>query len=49
MSPLVMDDSQTEILRVLLVEDNAVDARFITALLRLPSATLHGWRKLWNI
>lgn len=40
MSPLVMDDSQTELLRVLLVEDNAVDARFITALLRLPSATL---------
>lgn len=40
MSTLVMDSRQTELLRVLLVEDNAVDAKFITGLLRLPSATL---------
>src|SRR6185437_16827046 len=40
MSTLVMDSRQTELLRVLLVEDNAVDAKFITGLLRLPTATL---------
>jgi two-component system, cell cycle sensor histidine kinase and response regulator CckA len=40
MSTLVMDSRQTEILRVLLVEDNAVDAKFITGLLRVPSTTL---------
>jgi PAS domain S-box-containing protein len=40
MSTLVMDSRQTELLRVLLVEDNAVDAKFITALLCFPSATL---------
>ncbi len=40
MSTLVMDSRQTELLRVLLVEDNALDAKFITALLRLPTATL---------
>ena len=41
MSTLVMDSRQTELLRVLLVEDNAVDAKFITGLLNLPAATLH--------
>src|SRR5215831_14088363 len=40
MSTLVMDSRQTELLRVLLVEDNAVDAKFITGLLRLPTAAL---------
>jgi two-component system cell cycle sensor histidine kinase/response regulator CckA len=40
MSTLVMDSRQTEVLRVLLVEDNAVDARFITGLLRVPSTAL---------
>jgi two-component system cell cycle sensor histidine kinase/response regulator CckA len=40
MSTLLMDSRQTGILRVLLVEDNAVDAKFITALLRSPSTTL---------
>jgi PAS domain S-box-containing protein len=40
MSTLVMDSRQTELLRVLLVEDNALDAKFITALLCIPSATL---------
>ncbi|MGZ4871902.1 MAG: response regulator [Candidatus Angelobacter sp.] len=40
MSTLVMGARQTELLRVLLVEDNAVDARFITALLRSPATTL---------
>src|SRR3954465_3681608 len=40
MSTLVEDSRQTELLRVLLVEDNALDARFITGLLRLPPATL---------
>jgi two-component system cell cycle sensor histidine kinase/response regulator CckA len=40
MSTLVMDSRQTELLRVLLVEDNAVDAKFITGLLRLPAAAL---------
>jgi PAS domain S-box-containing protein len=40
MSTLVMDSRQTELLRVLLVEDNAIDARFITALLRSPSTHL---------
>jgi two-component system, cell cycle sensor histidine kinase and response regulator CckA len=37
---MVMDARQTELLRVLLVEDNAVDARLITALLRSPASTL---------
>ena len=40
MSTVVMDSRQTELLRVLLVEDNALDAKFITGLLRLPTATL---------
>jgi PAS domain S-box-containing protein len=40
MSTLVMDSAQTELLRVLLVEDNVMDAKFITGLLRLPSAAL---------
>ena len=40
MSTLVMDSRQTELLRVLLVEDNALDAKFITGLLCVPSATL---------
>ena len=40
MSTLVMDSRQTELRRVLLVEDNAVDAKFITGLLRVPTATL---------
>src|SRR6478672_2541907 len=40
MSTLVMGARQTELLRVLLVEDNAVDARFITALLRSPATPL---------
>ena len=33
MSTLVMDSRQTELLQVLLVEDNALDAKFITGLL----------------
>ncbi|HEY2359983.1 MAG TPA: response regulator [Candidatus Angelobacter sp.] len=41
MSTLVMDSRQTELLRVLLVEDNVMDAKFITGLLRLPTAALH--------
>lgn len=41
MSTLVMDSRQTELLRVLLVEDNVMDAKFITGLLRLPDAALH--------
>lgn len=40
MSMPVIDARQTELLRVLLVEDSAVDARFITALLRSPATTL---------
>ena len=36
-----MDAQQTRLLNVLLVEDNAVDARMISALLRTPSTTLH--------
>src|ERR1051325_8909626 len=40
MSTLVMDSRQTELLRVVLVEYNAVDAKFITGLLRLPAAAL---------
>lgn len=40
MSTLVMDSRQTELLRVLLVEDNAVDAKFITGLLHLRVDTL---------
>jgi two-component system cell cycle sensor histidine kinase/response regulator CckA len=40
MSTPVIDARQTELLRVLLVEDSAVDARFITALLRSPATTL---------
>ena len=39
-STLVMDTRPTAVVRVLLVEDSAVDARFITALLRSPSASL---------
>ena len=37
MSTRVIDDQQPEILRVLLVEDNAVDAKLIIALLRASS------------
>ena len=44
MSTLVMDSAQTELLRVLLVEDNVMDAKFITGLLRLPSAHVGGSR-----
>ena len=40
MSTLVVDARQTAIMRVLLVEDNAVDARLITGLLRPPSSAL---------
>src|SRR5712671_3180060 len=40
MSTPVMDARQTELLRVLLVEGSAVDARFITGLLRSPATTL---------
>jgi PAS domain S-box-containing protein len=40
MSTLVTDARQTGLLRVLLVEDNAVDARLVTGLLRSPSSTL---------
>jgi len=40
MSTLVMDSRQTELLQLLLVEDNLLDAKFITGLLRLPTATL---------
>jgi len=40
MSTLVMDSRQTQLLRVLLVEDNVLDAKFITGLLSFPSATL---------
>src|SRR5438270_2283930 len=40
MSTLVMASRQTELLQVLLVEDNVLDAKFITGLLRLPTATL---------
>jgi len=40
MSTLVMDSRQTELLQVLLVEDNILDAKFITGLLRLPTAAL---------
>jgi two-component system, cell cycle sensor histidine kinase and response regulator CckA len=40
MSTLVLDSRQTDLLRVLLVEDNAVDAKFITGLLDLPTAAL---------
>lgn len=39
-STLVMDTRPTAVVRVLLVEDSAVDARLITALLRSPSASL---------
>jgi len=40
MSTPAIDARQTELLRVLLVEDSVVDARFITALLRSPATTL---------
>jgi two-component system, cell cycle sensor histidine kinase and response regulator CckA len=40
MSTLVMDARQTAPLRVLLVEDNPIDARFIAAMLRSPSSEL---------
>ncbi|MCU1333035.1 MAG: sensor hybrid histidine kinase [Candidatus Angelobacter sp.] len=48
MSTLVMDSCQTELLRVLLVEDNAVDARFITALLRSPATTMQ-WKHVTRL
>jgi PAS domain S-box-containing protein len=40
MSTLVADTRQTALLRVLLVEDNVIDARLITGLLRAPSAAI---------
>ena len=40
MSTMVMDSRRTELLQVLLVEDNVLDARLVTALLRSPSAAL---------
>jgi PAS domain S-box-containing protein len=40
MSTLVMDARQTAVLRVLLVEDNAIDAKLVTGLLRSASASL---------
>ena len=40
MSTLIMDARQTSLLRVLLVEDNVVDATLIAGLLRSPSAAL---------
>jgi PAS domain S-box-containing protein len=40
MSTLVMDARQTALLRVLLVEDNTIDARLVTGLLRSASASL---------
>ena len=40
MSTLVMDSRQTELLQVLLVEDNALDAKFITGLLCFPLPAL---------
>jgi DNA-binding response OmpR family regulator len=40
MSTIVMGARQTQVLRVLLVEDNPVDATFITGLLRAPSTAL---------
>lgn len=36
-----MNGRQTALMNVLLVEDNAVDARLISALIHAPSATLH--------
>ena len=41
MSTLVMDARHTMFFRVLLVEDNVIDAKLITGLLRSPSAALH--------
>ncbi len=41
MSTLVSDQQQPETLRVLLVEDNAVDAKLITALLRSSAPGIH--------
>jgi two-component system, cell cycle sensor histidine kinase and response regulator CckA len=40
MATVVMNTQQTALLNVLLVEDNPVDARLITALLRAPSVAL---------
>jgi two-component system cell cycle sensor histidine kinase/response regulator CckA len=40
MSTLVVDSRQTELLRLLLVEDNALDAKLISGLLCSPSGTL---------
>jgi two-component system, cell cycle sensor histidine kinase and response regulator CckA len=40
MSTLVMDARQTALLRVLLVEDNIIDAKLVTGLLRSASSTL---------
>src|ERR1700733_974447 len=40
MSTLVMDTRQTALLRVLLVEDNIIDAKLVTGLLRSASSTL---------
>src|SRR5258708_2286193 len=41
MATLIMDAQQTRLMNVLLVEDNAVDATMISALLKVPSATLN--------
>ena len=54
MSTLVTDARQAAIVRVLLVEDNAVDAKLITALLRSPSpscnaATSPAWLRPWTV
>ena len=53
MSTLVMDSRQTELLRVLLVEDNALDAKFITGLLcfllqRCNASMSLAWPKPWS-
>ncbi|HEU4414286.1 MAG TPA: response regulator [Candidatus Angelobacter sp.] len=41
MSTVVMNVRPTALMNVLLVEDNAVDARMISAMIQAPSATLH--------
>ena len=41
MSTMVMNSRQTALMNVLLVEDNAVDARLISSMIQAPSATLH--------
>ena len=41
MSTLVMDSRQAAVMNVLLVEDNLVDARMISAMLRAPAGAIH--------